>query len=253
MEKTTLERIKPIYGILLFITMVISLLTMSSHPRLSRTLDLIIWGLFLVDTIRRMKRSRHPLLFIKEHPFDMLALIPIYDGFRFFKFVPIIASFVRFSTVGRRYILPFVKRLNTTGIGRIALYFMLIFFILPIPLVFIEPQMHHSYGTVLWWALQTVTTVGYGDIVPVTMLGKLIASILMILGVGMISALTSSLTSALGTQPIFNIKHKEKEEHFQKTEEQSLETILEEMDIEDIEHLEQIIQVIKKLKTEKEG
>lgn len=52
-----------------------------------------------------------------------------------------------------------------------------------------------SFSDSLWWALVTVTTVGYGDIVPVSLLGKWLAVLLMLVGIGTIGMLTSALTN----------------------------------------------------------
>jgi voltage-gated potassium channel len=50
-----------------------------------------------------------------------------------------------------------------------------------------------NLGDVFWWAIVTVTTVGYGDIYPVTAEGKIIASILMVVGIGILGVLISTL------------------------------------------------------------
>ena len=47
----------------------------------------------------------------------------------------------------------------------------------------------------LWWGLVTVTTIGYGDVYPVTMEGRLVAGVLIIFGVAMISTLTGSFAA----------------------------------------------------------
>jgi voltage-gated potassium channel len=52
-----------------------------------------------------------------------------------------------------------------------------------------------SFGTAVWWALQTVTTVGYGDVVPTTPFGKVIGAIEMVLGISFIAFLTATVTS----------------------------------------------------------
>jgi voltage-gated potassium channel Kch len=54
-----------------------------------------------------------------------------------------------------------------------------------------------TYGQAFWWALQTVTTVGYGDVVPTGSAGKVLGSIEMVLGVSFISFLTAGVTSAV--------------------------------------------------------
>jgi voltage-gated potassium channel len=52
-----------------------------------------------------------------------------------------------------------------------------------------------SIGDAFWWAIVTVTTVGYGDVSPVTTEGRLIAVMLMVLGVGFIGVFTATITS----------------------------------------------------------
>jgi voltage-gated potassium channel len=53
----------------------------------------------------------------------------------------------------------------------------------------------HSYGDALWWAMVTITTVGYGDKVPVTAAGRGVAVVFMVTGVAMFGLLTATLTS----------------------------------------------------------
>ena len=64
----------------------------------------------------------------------------------------------------------------------------------------VEPRTFRSFGEACWWALQTVSTVGYGDIVPVTGGGRAIASALMLLGVAFVPAVTSIVVAILTTQ-----------------------------------------------------
>jgi voltage-gated potassium channel len=54
-----------------------------------------------------------------------------------------------------------------------------------------------SLGLAFWWALQTVTTVGYGDVVPTTTAGKLVGSVEMMIGISLISLLTAAVTSTV--------------------------------------------------------
>jgi voltage-gated potassium channel len=54
-----------------------------------------------------------------------------------------------------------------------------------------------SFGLALWWAVTTVTTVGYGDVVPVEPLGRAVAAGLMIVGFASLSLLAGIIASAL--------------------------------------------------------
>jgi voltage-gated potassium channel Kch len=59
---------------------------------------------------------------------------------------------------------------------------------------------HEEYGSIwvgMWWAIQTVTTVGYGDVVPRTTLGRVIGGAEMVFGVSFIAFLTAGVTSTV--------------------------------------------------------
>ena len=53
----------------------------------------------------------------------------------------------------------------------------------------------HSYPNALWWAIVTVTTVGYGDRFPVSEGGRVVATVLMLIGIGLIGVLTATVAS----------------------------------------------------------
>lgn len=59
----------------------------------------------------------------------------------------------------------------------------------------VDPKTVHSVWLGMWWAIQTVTTVGYGDIVPKQTVGKLIAGFLMLGGLSLIAVVTAAITS----------------------------------------------------------
>lgn len=54
-----------------------------------------------------------------------------------------------------------------------------------------------NFGTALWWAVQTVTTVGYGDIVPETLAGRVVAGIVMMSGIALITVVAGVVASGL--------------------------------------------------------
>jgi voltage-gated potassium channel len=49
----------------------------------------------------------------------------------------------------------------------------------------------------LWWAVQTVTTVGYGDVTPTSAAGRIVASIVMLAGIGFLTVVTAAITATL--------------------------------------------------------
>jgi len=53
-----------------------------------------------------------------------------------------------------------------------------------------------TFGAGLWWAVQTVTTVGYGDRVPKNAAGELLAALVMLVGIGFVTVITASITSS---------------------------------------------------------
>jgi voltage-gated potassium channel len=52
-----------------------------------------------------------------------------------------------------------------------------------------------TFGKALWFTLQTVTTVGYGDVTPTRAIGRVVAAVVMLVGIGVISVVTASITS----------------------------------------------------------
>ena len=59
----------------------------------------------------------------------------------------------------------------------------------------VDHETYPSLGMGLWWAAQTVTTVGYGDNVPMNLAGRLLAVFVMLLGIGFLTVVTASITS----------------------------------------------------------
>jgi voltage-gated potassium channel len=61
----------------------------------------------------------------------------------------------------------------------------------------------------MWWAIQTVTTLGYGDIVPTQITGRLLAAATMIVGIGFLSLITATVASVLVSRATQNVSSEE--------------------------------------------
>jgi voltage-gated potassium channel len=61
----------------------------------------------------------------------------------------------------------------------------------------VDPSDFDSVWLGLWWAVQTVTTVGYGDVVPRHTGGRLVGAVLMLSAIGFLSVVTATITAAL--------------------------------------------------------
>ena len=59
----------------------------------------------------------------------------------------------------------------------------------------LDHENYPSIGSGLWWAAQTVTTVGYGDSVPTTLAGRIAAVLVMLVGIGFLTVITAAITS----------------------------------------------------------
>jgi voltage-gated potassium channel len=60
---------------------------------------------------------------------------------------------------------------------------------------FTDKKTYPTIGDGLWWAIQTVTTVGYGDLVPTSTVGRLVAGLVMLAGIGFLTVVTAVITS----------------------------------------------------------
>lgn len=76
-----------------------------------------------------------------------------------------------------------------------------------------SPNSFSSFGDALWWAAQTVTTVGYGDVVPQTNGGRLVAVVVMVFGVAAVSLATAIVTSGFVARAQSARRKEESTEH----------------------------------------
>ncbi len=85
----------------------------------------------------------------------------------------------------------FFDYIRREKLHRIFLWVLAVIFIGSVAFAFVEKNMN-ILGAI-WWAVVTVTTVGYGDITPTTLAGKLIGVVIMFLGIGLTGVLTATL------------------------------------------------------------
>ncbi len=98
------------------------------------------------------------------------------------------------------------ERINRRGLRpRDAAYLIVgvwLFFIVVFAVVerLVDPQTFDNVWEGIWWGAQTVTTVGYGDVVPQDTVGKAVAVILMLGGLSLIAVVTGAITSTFVTR-----------------------------------------------------
>ncbi|WP_352399268.1 ion channel [Anaerotignum sp.] len=157
-------------------------------------IDDIIITFFIVDYLTRLYAADNKPAFIRSHIIDFIAALPFHVLFKGIRLLRAI-RFMEFSRIAAmltkvgRVLRPFFK---TNGFIYL-IYWSFGFIILGTLGIAITEQ--KSLFDALWWTIVTITTVGYGDIAPVTSGGKLIAIFLMVFGIGFISTLTSTLTN----------------------------------------------------------
>lgn len=74
-----------------------------------------------------------------------------------------------------------------------------------------QPEAFSNIGDGFWWAIVSFTTVGYGDLYPITNLGRLLGSIISLIGIAMIAIPTGIISSAFMSAIINKRQHMEKE------------------------------------------
>ena len=166
-------------------------------------IDLLLWGVFVVDYGWRFFLSKGKWRFILENIFDLLAILPLNAIFTVFRLGRIfrlarltkllkLTRLLRIVGLTGKLEKKVGKLLRTTGLLYI---FYLNSFIVLVGSSILSVVEEKSFSESLWWALVTVTTVGYGDIVPNSIFGKWLAVLLMLVGIGTIGMLTSALTN----------------------------------------------------------
>jgi voltage-gated potassium channel len=154
-------------------------------------LDHTVWIILLTDVLTRFFLAKDKINFIKRNPFDFIAAIPLDPTFQFARLVRLfrIIHFLRLLKDTSFYTI-----LHTNGLIKTLAAVGILIFLSAIPITYLENDVD-TFMDGIWWAVVTATTVGYGDIAPVTTAGRAIAIVLMIFGIGLIGMVTGSIAT----------------------------------------------------------
>jgi voltage-gated potassium channel len=104
----------------------------------------------------------------------------------------------------RRYTASTTRRIERAGgitpgiaVEIISAVTIVVVFIGALVMWLVDHDNSPNYGRALWWAAQTVTTVGYGDVVPQNTPGKIVAAIVMFSGIALITVVSGAVASGL--------------------------------------------------------
>lgn len=190
-----------IASIFLIILDLLSIISILDQPYFA--IDILFVLIFAFDYMYRLVLAPDKKEFITHHVFDLLSIIPVYSIFRLFRLSHIFrilrfTHLIRFSRFTRllglkgRSQREIQSVLHTNGLIYV-LYTAILLVLFCATLFSVSEDV--SFTESLWWSIVTAATVGHGQIFPVTLVGRLSALILMFLGLGLIGALTSSLTT----------------------------------------------------------
>jgi voltage-gated potassium channel len=161
--------------------------------------ELALTLIFVAEFGSRFLASYDRRAYLRGHWIDLVALIPAGRGLRIFRLLRLLRLIRAFAGVGRA--LTHVDRLaNHKGLVWLVVGWGAVMLLSATGLYIAENGVNEAVDNpldALWWGLTTMTTVGYGDIYPKTEEGRLAAAVLMILGIGLYSAITATITSFL--------------------------------------------------------
>lgn len=159
-------------------------------------LDNSILSIFTLDYFIRLIISKDKRTFFINNIWDLLSIIPVNQIFYFFRATRV------FRILRLLKLLRLVRLVGLTGRLRkfINTNGLIYYIYISIVVLIIGASMYSisekvDFVTALWWSITTATTVGYGDISPTTPIGRLAAILIMIIGIGFIGMLTSSISS----------------------------------------------------------
>ncbi|MDO6543642.1 potassium channel family protein [Photobacterium sanguinicancri] len=182
-------------------------------------IDTFICLFFWFQLLTDLFRSKQKWAYLKVHWIDFVASLPIIEQVRFARVIQVfrVMRLIRSSNQILHYIRS--NRREAT-VASIFLLLTLLVTVGSALMLMIEgdiPESNiHNASDALWWVFVTISTVGYGDHYPVTTLGKILAAVIIVCGVGlfgMVAGLVSSMISDPG-----KLKHEKEQEHLHQQE-----------------------------------
>ncbi|WP_061965391.1 potassium channel family protein [Demequina aurantiaca] len=144
-----------------------------------------VWLAFIADIIIRTVLSEKSWKYLWTHPIDVIAVL--LPPARPLKILTVFGSgTVLASKKGA------VQSSQAIGISLLLLIWIGAVSILSAERGAVGAQIE-NFGDAIWWALVTITTVGYGDFAPVTTEGRLVATVMMFIGIALIGVVTASV------------------------------------------------------------
>lgn len=157
-----------------------------------RIADYVIWALFVIEFFIRVGLAHGRARYVLRHLPDLAMLaLPFLRALRVLRLIPLLRALNRWVADSLR--------------GRVVVYgsTTAVLLVFTGALAELDAERHHAgatittFGAALWWTCVTITTVGYGDYVPVTTEGRFVAVGVMIGGVMLVGAVTASFATWL--------------------------------------------------------
>lgn len=152
----------------------------------------IIWASFIIDLAIRTYLAPNRWMYLAKHPIDVLAVV--LPMFRAFRVLRIITAGQWILTRGSHVAIGRTAAAITAGVALVALVG---------ALAILDAERSDpastidSFGSAVWWAFVTLSTVGYGDVYPVTGTGRAVAVMMMVVGVALLGLVSATLASSL--------------------------------------------------------
>jgi voltage-gated potassium channel len=168
--------------------------------RLIFYIDFAICVFLLVDFVVRFSAAESKLRFMKWGWIDLVASIPVVESLRWgrlFRIIRVIRLVIAFRSV-RHFLGALFGNRRQAGMASLLVFTVLVVSFASTGILLAETSPESNIRTAedaIWWAMTTITTVGYGDRYPVTNAGRIVASVTMLSGIGVFGALSGVAAS----------------------------------------------------------